>query len=144
MSLARRVSRWAGADGRCAGDFAGDVTCSAAGGVFSMAKCLSGRGSRRLQALGHDKRDARQSRSTRLFRGLVAPGRPDDRNSHAGWLFTGVRAIAGEGLQNGHSTFNMRWKSDPANLDERDSSAGTIDNLGDLGHDISKCRPHDC
>jgi len=37
MSLDRRVSRRAGADGRGAEVFAGDVTFSAAGGVFSMA-----------------------------------------------------------------------------------------------------------
>jgi hypothetical protein len=97
MSLARRVSRWGGANGRGAEDFAGDVTCSAAGGVFSMAKYLSaGGGSRRLQGSGTTSATPGRADQRGCFAALVAPGRPDDRNSHAGWLFTGVRAIAGE------------------------------------------------
>jgi hypothetical protein len=83
------------------------------------------------------------------FTALVAPGRPDGRNSHAASLFTGVRVIAGQPVTERSLDFQhaMKTLARSANLQvclERDSFARTIDNLDDLRHDISKCRPHEC
>ena len=117
-------------------DFAGDVTCSAAGGVFPWRIPPVRAGFPQVAQL--DRRRARQSRSTRLFRGLVAPAD----------LMTAIRMPAGclrefaRSPRAGYRTVTRLStcdrQSDPP--DERDSSASTIDNLDDLGHDISKCR----
>lgn len=71
--------------------------------VFGSRRCLfhgeflsAGRGSRRLHGSGTTSATPRGADKHGCFRALVAPGRPDGRNSHAASLFTGVRVIAGQ------------------------------------------------